>query len=248
MFPPKTKPKQITADDVKKALQVFVSPQRAVASARYFKTAPGKYGAGDLFIGVTVPHQRQVAKAFKHLSLTETIKLLHSEIHEHRLTALFVLIEQFIKSNETTQKKIYTLYLKNTQHINNWDLVDSSAPYIVGQFVINHLEEESILTNLALSSDIWERRIAMLATFPYIRKAKFTVPIKIATTLVHDPEDLIHKAVGWMLREIGKINQATAEKFLQQHASTMPRTMLRYAIEKFSPTKRKKYLSLKHII
>lgn len=229
--------------NLKRDLQKLATPARAKASMWFFKTAKGQYGAHEKFIGVSVPQQRAVAKKYKTMPLAEVEKLLHSSIHEHRLTALFILVYQFTKGDDATRKKIVQLYLKNTASVNNWDLVDSSAGYILGDFLIPQ-KNRKILYTLARSKDLWEKRIAIIATQAFIRTGQFTDTLKIAQILLHDTHDLIHKAVGWMLREVGNRDRTTEEKFLQKHAATMPRTALRYAIEKFPPARRQKYMKM----
>jgi 3-methyladenine DNA glycosylase AlkD len=206
----------------------------------FFKTGRGDYGEGDVFIGLKVPVQRKLAREFKDLSLTEIKELLTSSVHEERLISLFILIDKYLKADEKWKKKIFNFYLKNREGINNWDLVDISAPKIIGkQF---REKDKSILFKFALSKNLWERRIAILSTQEFIKNDDFAPTLQLAEMLISDEHDLIHKAVGWMLREIGKRDRATEEKFLKIHYKNMPRTMLRYAIEKFSETKRKKYL------
>ena len=231
-----------TADDAQQHLRSLGSPEQAVNLARFFKTGPGEYGEGDHFIGVKVPVIRKVAKEFKSLPLAEAECLLHSEIHEERLLALVILVGQFEKANNATRKSIYDLYLANTEHINNWDLVDLSAPKIVGR----HLETRSRrpLYRLAKSASLWERRISIVATGWFIWRDDFADTLKIAEKLLGDQEDLIHKAVGWMLREVGKRDEAALVEFLDEHCPVMPRTMLRYAIEKFPEKKRQSYLKI----
>ncbi len=232
----------MSAAQVKRALSALANPERAKHSVRFFKTGPGEYGAGDKFLGITVPQQRQIAKKFKDLPLTEVEKLLHSSYHDHRLTALVILTYQFPKADSSTQIKIYNFYLKNTRYINNWDLVDLSAPKIVGQHLLDKPEQRTILYQLVKSKNLWERRIAILATFSFIKQTDFKDALQIAELLVKDNHDLIHKAVGWMLREIGKQDEKVLLRFLDQYASTMPRTMLRYSIEKLTPARRSFYL------
>jgi 3-methyladenine DNA glycosylase AlkD len=232
-----------TALDARVAQQRLRSlgcPEQAAILARFFKTGPGQYGEGDQFIGVKVPVIRNVGKAFQRLPLSEVECLLHSEIHEERLLALVILVGQFHKSDDAARKQIYDLYLANTQEINNWDLVDVSAPKIVG----GYLEQRSRrpLYRLAKSACLWERRIAILATFHFINQGDFTDTLKIAEVLLGDKADLIHKAVGWMLREVGKRDVAVLEAFLNDHCRAMPRTMLRYAIERFPEKLRRKYM------
>ena len=232
-----------TADDAQQHLRSLGSPEQAANLARFFKTGPGQYGEGDHFIGVKVPVIRKVAKEFKSLPLTEAECILHSEIHEERLLALVILVGQFEKANNATRKSIYDLYLANTEHINNWDLVDLSAPKIVGR----HLETRSRrpLYRLAKSASLWERRISIVATGWFIWQDDFADTLKIAEILLGDQEDLIHKATGWMLREVGKRNVAVLEQFLDEHCRVMPRTMLRYSIEKFPEKRRQAYLKRK---
>lgn len=226
---------------MKKDLAKLANPKRAELSAYYFKTGEGQYGYGDVFLGTSVPAQRVIAKKYKALPLKEVEKLLQSKVHEERLTASIILVEQFKKADEATQKDIYDFYLANTVYINNWDIIDGSAPYIVGMWLQDR--DKKVLLKLAKSKLLWDRRIAIMATFPYIREGDATWTFKIAALLLHDNEDLIHKAVGWMLREVGKsCGRATEEKFLKQHYKIMPRTMLRYAIEKFDEPLRQKYL------
>ena len=232
---------QISAQ-VKKALEKVADPKQAAILQRFFKTGKGEYGEGDVFLGIKVPKQRGLVKKCKELPLVEILYLLKSEIHEHRLVALLILVEQFKKADEKDRKKIFDLYIKNTKHINNWDLVDLSAPHIVGTFLLD--KPRTILNQLVASKLLWERRIAVLSTFAFIRNNEYGDTLKIAEVLVNDEHDLIHKAVGWMLREVGKRNQAKEEQFLKKHVKKMPRTMLRYAIERFSQTKRKYYLHL----
>lgn len=230
---------------VKKGLQKLADPKRAKALARFFKTEKGEYGEGDKFLGIKVPEQRKVAQKYRDLDLKAIEKLLHSQIHEHRLTALLILVNKYQKADPAQQKEIYNFYLKNTPSVNNWDLVDLSAPRIVGAYLLSNKNKRNTLFILAKSKNLWKRRIAILATFAFIKNKDFDDALKIATILLHDDQDLIHKAVGWMLREIGKIDQPAEEKFLKKHSPTMPRTMLRYAIEKFDERKRKNYLLTK---
>lgn len=228
--------------DVTRALSKVADEERAKNSIWYFKTKKDQYGYGDVFIGVTVPEQRKIAKKFSNLSLSEIQKLLKSKIHEHRLTALFILTKQFEVGNEISRAKIVELYLKNTKHINNWDLVDQSAPRILGAYLCSKKRE--VLYKLVRSKNLWERRIAVLSTLYFIVKAHdFDDTLKISKILLSDKHDLIHKSVGWMLREVGKKDENVLTKFLDEHIKIIPRTTLRYAIEKFSETKRQKYLN-----
>ena len=227
---------QATRDD----LREHAETSHAAVLQRFFKTGPGEYGEGDRFIGVRVPAIRRTARRFKDLSLTDTQTLLESEIHEERLLALIILTEKFRRGTTDEQAQIYELYLAKTRYINNWDLVDTSAEHIVGAY----LKEKSRkpLYRLAKSNNLWKRRISIMATFHYIKQNDFDEALKIAEMLVADPEDLIHKAVGWMLREVGKRDRSVEEVFLKKHYPQMPRTMLRYAIEKFPEELRQQYL------
>ncbi len=231
------------AKDVSAALRAVATPERATANAWFFKTGPGQYGEGDQFLGVTVPQQRKVAKQFNDLPLKEVEQLIMSPWHEERLTGLFVLVGQFKKADETNKKLIYEFYMSHTECVNNWDLVDSSAEYIVGPWLDNRPEKMIVLGTLASSNLLWDRRIAIIATFEYIRQGRADEALIIAKELLHDPHDLIQKAVGWMLREVGKrVDSSLLVAFLEKHAKTMPRTTLRYAIEHFSPQKRAYFL------
>ena len=229
-----------TARQIKNQLGKLATAKRARINAWFFKTGKGGYGASDKFIGVAVPQQRKIAKQFKALGLTEIQKLLHSPIHEHRLTGLHILVNQYQRAEPTRQKKLCGFYLRHIQRVNNWDLVDSSAPYILGDYLLNR--PRTILSRLSKSKSLWKRRIAIVSTFAFIKKNQFTDTLRIAKQLLSDKEDLIHKATGWMLREVGKRNQPELEKFLRQYAAKMPRTALRSAIEKFDSVKRKNYL------
>lgn len=239
--------KQLTGrrlrQDLEHELRALKNAERAEASQWFFKTGPGQYGAGDQFFGITVPVQRKIAKRYQVVSLSDIQKLLASPIHEFRLVAVFILVYQFEKADTAIQKQIYQFYLRQAKRINNWDLVDSSAPYILGEFLLDKPRKQ--LYTLAKSKNLWEKRIAILATQTFIRHQQFTDTLAIAKLLLRDEHDLIHKAVGWMLREVGNRDQPTEERFLKQHTWHMPRTMLRYAIEKFSKTKRQYYLALK---
>lgn len=230
-------------EDLKKELRAAVNPEKAVFLPQFFKAGPGEYAEGDKFLGVTVPAQRIIAKKYKDLPLKDLEKLLTSEWHEERLTSLLILVGRYKKSSEAEQKEIYDFYLNHTKNINNWDLVDTSAEYIVGPYLQDRPEKMGVLTKLAHSKDLWERRIAMLSTFDYIKKGNPVEALEIAEILLYDKHDLIQKAVGWMLREIGKrCDIQLLIEFLNEHYQTMPRTSLRYAIEHFSPETRQKYL------
>ncbi len=231
-------------NQIKKDLAQIGDPEKAKNLRWFFKTGKGQYGEGDIFLGIPVPEQRKVAKKYADLSLVDIQELLNSEIHEHRFTALVILIAKYRKTGETGKKEIFDFYLKNTENINNWDLVDLSAPRIAGDYLIN--KERAILYKLTKSDSLWKRRIAILSTFAFINNNDFRDALNISEMLLHDDHDLIHKAVGWALREIGKKDQNLEEQFLAKHYLHMPRTMLRYAIEKFDEKKRKKYLNKKN--
>ncbi len=230
----------MTSEDLKKELNLYANFEKANLLQRFFKTGKGQYGEGDIFIGVMVPNTRKVAKKFINLSLSEIEKLLYSKIHEERLCALLILVEKFAMANLGEREKIYYFYIKNAKQVNNWDLVDLSAPKIVGEYLLN--KDKSILYKFAISRNLWEKRISILSTFTFIKNGKYKNSLKIAKILLKDKHDLIHKAVGWMLREVGKKDLAEEEKFLKKYYKIMSRTMLRYAIEKFPEEKRREYL------
>jgi 3-methyladenine DNA glycosylase AlkD len=217
------------------------NPAKAKILARFFKTGPGQYGAGDIFLGLTVPLQRSVAKKYLSLSLPEIKKLLDSKIHERRFTALEILVMKFEAANPGEQKQIHDFYLLNSARINNWDLVDTSAPYIVGEFLVNR--PRRILYKLARSKNLWQKRIAIVASYAFIRRDDSYETLQIAKLLLPDSHDLIHKAVGWMLREVGKRDTMILRDFLRQNYAQIPRTTLRYAIERLPATERKKILA-----
>lgn len=228
-------------NSLKKDLLAESDPLKKKGLSRFFKTGKGEYGEGDIFLGVTVPKIRIVAKKYKDLSIVEVQSLLRSPIHEERLTALLILVENFRKSDEAKKTEIFNIYLKNTKYINNWDLVDLSASRIVGEYLKD--KPAKVLNKLARSKSLWERRIAIISTFQFIWEGKFTETLKISEILLNDPHDLIHKAVGWMLREVGKRSLETEKQFLNKYYKQMPRTMLRYAIEKFPQKLRLRYLA-----
>ncbi len=229
--------------EIKTDLQKLADSKKAEILSGFFKTGVGQYGEGDIFLGITVPDQRRVSKKYPNLNLDDIEKLLSSKIHEHRLTSLFLLIHRYQKSGNSEKKKIFNFYLKNTRNINNWDLVDLSAHQILGDYMIRNPEMRNILYKLADSENLWEKRVSIISTLAFIRKGKFEDTLKISEILLNDKHDLIQKAVGWMLREIGKRDQKTEERFLKKHYKTMPRTTLRYAIERFDASKRKFYMS-----
>jgi len=229
--------------ELRKKIKSVASPDVANTMRWFFKTGKGEYGEGDTFVGLKVPMQRIITKEFRDLNLNELKVLLNSKVHEERLISLFILVYKFEKGEEREKEKIFLFYLKNRKGVNNWDLVDLSAPKIVGNYLLD--KDKSLLFELALSNNLWERRISILSTQEFIRNNKFDTTLKIAKMLLNDKQDLIHKAVGWMLREIGNRDLSTEEKFLKLYYKDMPRTMLRYAIEKFPEVKRKKYLQSK---
>ena len=223
-----------------KDLEKLKNPEKAKILQRFFKTGKGEYGEGDQFLGIAVPLQRKVAKKYRDLNLVDLQTLLNSNIHEQRLISLLILIDKYKKADENEKRIIVNFYLKNTKNINNWDLVDLSCRDIIGQHFFD--KDRSLLYKLAKSKNIWERRIAIISTWWFIHEKQFADTLKIAEILLKDKHDLIHKAVGWMLREVGKKDQTSLEKFLDKYHKMMPRTMLRYAIEKFDNNKKTYYL------
>ncbi len=226
--------------EIRKEILSKKNPSQAIILQRFFKTGKGEYGEGDIFYGIKVPLQRTIAKRFKDLSLEDLKALMASKVHEERLIAAFIIVEQFQRGDEKKQKAVFNFYIKNRKGINNWDLVDLSAPKIVGQYLID--KDKNLLYKFANSKDLWEKRIAILSTFTFIRQHWFEDTFNISKILMYDEQDLIHKAVGWMLREVGNRDMESEEEFLKKYYKTMPRTMLRYAIEKFPEQKRKNYL------
>ncbi len=228
--------------NLKAELKSLQNKKQAEILQRFFKTGKGEYGEGDIFFGIKVPVQRSVAKKYD-LKLNEIQELLNSKIHEERLVSLLVLINKYNKTKDMkTKKEIFYFYLNNTTKINNWDLVDLSSPNIVGDFLLKNYSKKEILYKLAKSKNLWEKRISIVSTYAFIRENKFEDTLAISQNLLGDSHDLIHKAVGWMLREIGKRDEKVLENFLKKHYKNMPRTMLRYSIEKFPEEKRKRYL------
>lgn len=230
---------------LREKLHAHANKERAAGSMRFFKTGPGEYGEGDKFLGLTVPQTRTLAKLGDALDKAGLLSLLRSEWHEERLLAMFILVRWFTnaKSDEPERKRVVDLYLANAKWVNNWDLVDSSAPYILGPWLLHR--DRRILAKLAASSSLWEQRIAVLATFSFIRAGDFSDTLRLCESLFAHPHDLMHKACGWMLREVGKRDLATLRAFLGEHVAKMPRTMLRYAIEKLPETERLRYLAVK---
>ncbi|MBI3980788.1 DNA alkylation repair protein [Candidatus Microgenomates bacterium] len=233
----------VKLSDLEYDLQRAKNSERAIILSGYFKTGKREYGEGDVFLGITVPQLRQIARKYLSVNFSQLSTLLKSKIHEYRLTALFILVGKYSKGKLPERKKIVDFYLKNTLHINNWDLVDSSASYILGSYFSS--TNKSVIYQLAKSKNLWERRMAIVATYQFIKNNKFEDTLKIAQIFLSDKEDLIHKATGWMLREVGKRDQEIVEEFLRKYYQTMPRTMLRYAIEKFSSSQKKFYLNKK---
>ncbi len=230
----------MTAKHLQEILRELANPAIAAHSQRFFKTGKGEYGEGDTFLGIRVPVLREQAKQFSGIALKEVCLLLTSPFHEERLCALLILVQKFAKGDDKEKMAIYRLYVSNMQYINNWDLVDSSAHQIVGAYLAD--KDKQSLFMFSQSKSLWERRVAIMATFHFIKKNQFKEALSLSKRLLNDKEDLIQKAVGWMLREIGKRDLATEKAFLQAHYKRMPRTMLRYAIEKFPERERKKYL------
>jgi 3-methyladenine DNA glycosylase AlkD len=231
------------ADDVRKELKSMADPDKAAILQRFFKTGPGQYGEGDIFIGVIVPQSRQVAKKFSQLPLGEVRTLLYSRIHEERLVALLILARRYSSASSRMEKEeIVKFYLDHIKQVNNWDLVDLSAPNILGAHLVDSRDRRRrLLYRLARSENLWERRIAIVATHHFIRNGDLSDTLKIAEMLLQDRHDLMHKAAGWMLREVGKRDAAAEEAFLEKHFSVIPRTMLRYAIERLPENKRRRY-------
>ncbi len=240
-------------DNLKKDLQILANKENAEFVSRYFKSGKGEYGEGDIFIGVTVPNSRIIAKAYRDLPLSEVQNLLSSKIHEERQVALMILSIKTENADEKELKKLHEFYLENLKYVNNWDLVDGSAENLVGKILREHpnnkvtfkgrtLQGTKLLKYLAISDILWERRIAIVSTFEFIKNNQFGETLKISKILFADNHDLIHKAVGWMLREVGKKDQKTLEKFLKEKYSSLPRTTLRYAIERYPQALRLKYL------
>ncbi|TGK00338.1 DNA alkylation repair protein [Leptospira langatensis] len=229
-----------TARDLLQEIRSYADPKKVPILSSFFKTGKGQYGEGDLFLGIQVPPLRKLSKKYRGLPLSELQKVVSSKYHEERLAGFFVLCETFQKSTEEDRKKLHEFYLKNMKYVNNWDLVDLSARDMIGEYLID--KDRKLLYKLARSKDLWEKRISMIATYAFIRKGDYADTYKIAEILLRDKEDLIHKVVGWMLREAGNRDLNSEIDFLDKHAATMPRTMLRYAIEKFPEKLKKKYM------
>ncbi len=229
------------AEQARADLNKLVDPKRAAFAARYFKTGPGEYGHGDVFLGLTAPQLRSLAKRYKDLSLDEVGKLLESPIHDERAFAVIVLVNQAKKASAAQATAIYRFYLSHLKWVNNWDLVDISCRAIVGNYLLD--KDRSVLYRLAKSKIMWERRVAIVSTFAFINAGELADTYKLAELLLADQEDLMHKAVGWALRETGKKDEAALRSFLDKHIGNMPRTTLRYAIERFDPVTKQEYLA-----
>ena len=227
--------------DIRAQLKALSDPGVAEHAQRFFRTGPGEYGEGDRFIGIRVPVLRRLARQHQSLALRDTERLLRSPIHEERLLAVLLLVRRYEQGDATIREEVFDLYRQNMRFVNGWDLVDSSAYKILGDFLRGR--SRTLLRRLARSRVLWERRIAIISTLAYIKDDDFGDTLAIAEVLLHDHEDLIHKAVGWMLREVGNRNRKVEEAFLEKHYQEMPRTMLRYAIEKFPETKRQRFLT-----
>ncbi len=235
-----------TLPGLKKELRRYGNPKRAKISQRFFKTGKGEYAQGDIFLGIAVPQLRKIAANYLHLTLSDIRRLFVSKIHEERQAALFVLIDKFHKGDDMIKRDIFNLYCTLAEYVNNWDLVDCSADKIVGAFLWQN-SDRKLLTVFAKDKNLWKRRIGIMATYYFIKNNFFNDTLEIAEILLQDSHDLIHKATGWMLREVGKRNRIVEENFLKKHYKNMPRVMLRYAIEKFPESKKKKYLDGKFV-
>ncbi len=235
--------RKATRLDLLRELESVADERKARNLAWFFKTGPGEYGEGDVFLGITVPVSRKIALRYTHLPLAEVAKLLASPIHEHRFVAFEILVAQYEKADEEQRQRIFDFYLQNTHHANNWDLVDTSCRYIVGRHLATR--PRGLLDELASSPMLWERRIAIVSTFAFLTQGETKDTFRIARKLLGDKEPLIHKAVGWLLREAGKVSRPELVRFLEKYAAKMPRTTLRYAIERFSPEERKEWLAVK---
>ena len=236
---------QVTKNNIQNELNLLANTEKARQLSRFFKTGKGEYGEGDLFLGINVPEQRKIAKTSKDAPFPEIKQLVYSRYHEHRLSGFLILVYKIEHCPELLEKA-YRFYLQHKKQANNWDIIDTTAPHIIGRYVFNN--DKRILFELAESSSLWDKRLAVLASFYFIRNGQYDTTLQLAEKLLYDKHDLIHKAVGWMLREIGNRDAGTAEQFLKKHHRYMPRTMLRYAIEKLPDVKRKFYLNKKVIL
>jgi len=233
-------PQKTPLNHLRKNLRDLGNPAKAETLSRFFKTGKGEYGEGDVFLGIPIPKLRMIAKKYSEFLLKDLQGLLLSRIHEERLVSLLILIIKYSEADSTHRQAVVDFYLRNTRRINNWDLVDISAGNILGDYLLD--KDRTLLSHLAESASVWERRIAIMATFAFIKKNEFNDTLHISEVLLNDTHDLIHKAIGWMLREIGKRDRETEEQFLRTHYRNMPRTMLRYAIERFDKKTRDAYL------
>jgi len=231
---------EASAAAARRAMRALANPRDAEFLRRYFKTGPGEYGEGDRFLGIRVPMTRRVASQFRSMPFAQVLALLQSPWHEERLLALLLLVNRYERGDDATRTRVYLAYMANLGRVNNWDLVDLSAPGIVGAYLAKR--SRRVLDALARSHNVWERRIAVLATFWFIREGELEPSLRLAARLLDDPHDLMHKATGWMLREAAKVDRVATERFLRAHQRAMPRTMLRYAIERFTPAERRRYL------
>ncbi len=232
------------AEEIRSMLRTLANDEQAKILSKFFKTGPGEYGEGDLFWGIKVPQIRAIARPCRDVPLPWLEELLIDPVHECRLCAALAIAERYQHGDDRTKKSCYHFYLSHLKGINNWDLVDLTAPKIVGDYLLRNKQERKLLPKLAKSNNLWERRISIVATYPLIKNGQFNDTFTIAKMLLGDSHDLIHKAVGWMLREVGKIDHLAEESFLDEHCSRMPRTALRYAIERFPGKKRKYYLAI----
>lgn len=236
--------KELKMTNITAVLKRYANPAKAKILQGFFKTGRGEYGEGDAFLGITVPQLRSIAKQHPNLPFSQLQRLLRSKVHEHRLVALLILVQLFQKAekekNTRAQREVVHFYLSNLQGVNNWDLVDLTAPQILGRYLLHR--DKAVLYFFAHSHNVWKRRIAIISSFTFIRSGDFSHTFKITELLLRDKHDLVHKACGWMLREVGKRDEKALEKFLLIHCKKMPRTMLRYAVERFSTAKKEKYL------
>jgi 3-methyladenine DNA glycosylase AlkD len=229
---------------LKRDLAAKADKEKAAFFPRFFKAGKGEYAEGDVFIGVTVPDVRMIAKAYRDLPLTDIEALLADKIHERRLAALEILVMRFERGDDAAREEAVRFYLFHLDRVNNWDLVDGSAPYLLGEWLADGNGDEALLDTMARSTHLWTQRVAIVSTYAFIKRGTLQPTFRIATILLRHPHDLIHKAVGWMLREAGKKDRSALETFLDKHAATMPRTMLRYALEKFEPAARVWYMGM----
>jgi 3-methyladenine DNA glycosylase AlkD len=232
----------MSAETIQRELARVANPEKAAFFPKFFKTGPGEYAEGDVFLGVTVPEQRKIARRYRDTPLAQVGELLHSKVHEHRFTGFLILVAQFEAADAPGRTRLFAFCREHLRGLNNWDLVDLVAPKLIGPYLAEHPELKPLLEQWARSQVLWERRIAVLSTLAFIRQGDLTDTLRLAELLLHDEHDLMHKAVGWMLREVGQRDLAREEAFLDRHATKMPRTMLRYAIEHFSPARRKHYM------